>query len=194
MGSEIYSIVLILFLKQETGSGTIMGMVQMAKTLPLIALMPFAGALADRWSRKRIMVFSDMICGISMVVLSLFGLKYMLHTDVLSIGSITIDLSSLEIEIWLIVLVTTIMGAASAMFQPAIDSFIPDIVPKDRLKKANSARESSISTSILFGQTIGGYLFQVLGSPLLSLVNGVSYILSSIEESFMKIPKMEKRN
>jgi MFS family permease len=194
MGSEIYSIVLILFLKQETGSGTIMGMVQMARMLPLIALMPFAGALADRWSRKRTIVFSDLICGISMVVLSLFGLKYMLHTDVLSIGSITINLSSLEIEVWLIVLVTIIMGAASAMFQPAIDSFIPDIVPKDRLKKANSARESSIWTSMLFGQAIGGYLFQVLGAPLLFLVNGASYILSSIEESFMKIPKMEKRN
>jgi hypothetical protein len=38
--------------QQETGSGTIMGMVQMARMLPLIALMPFAGALADRWSRK----------------------------------------------------------------------------------------------------------------------------------------------
>lgn len=63
LGTELYSVVLVPYLKQITGSAAVLGVTEMLAFLPLVLLGPLAGALVDRTSRKAVIVWSDVLRG-----------------------------------------------------------------------------------------------------------------------------------
>jgi MFS family permease len=151
-----------------------MGTLSMLATLPGVLLGPIGGTLADMFSRKKIIVFSDLINGIC--VLSLVVLLFWQPENV-----------SLII-VWLFV-VTIVIGTVAAFFRPAVSASIPDLVPKEKLTGANSMNQSSLQISLFFGQGVGGVLFRILGAPVLFLIDGLTYLFSALSESLITIPQ-----
>lgn len=173
IGNQAHLIALMFWTLQATGSASLMGLLAMSAALPSVLLGPLGGAIADRHSRKGIIVIADLVRGI--VVLSLAALLF-------THGSQT------HLIVAALFVTTIISGIMGAAFSPAVGAAIPDLVPSERVQAANSLRQLSVQTSRFVGQAIGGVLFRVLGAPLLFLVDGTSFVLSAGSETFMRIP------
>lgn len=171
VGDSVYAIALGFWILQKTGSTAIMGSLMATSTLPRILISPFAGVLVDRSNRKWLLVSMDAVRGLFVVVVAIAAYLNLL-------------------QVWMVFVAGIIIGLGAAFFNPTVSSSIPDIVPTDKLIKANSAFSMITTGSGIVGNALGGVLFQILGAPLMFLINGISYIFSAITEIFIKIPKV----
>lgn len=174
VGTSLFQIAILYWLMDATGSATVMGVVSMLGALPGVILGPFGGAIADRFSRKRLIVIGDLILGVAMLSLAV---PFFLLTG------------QLELKIFWIVIVSMLVGIVQAFFRPAVTASIPSIVPLSRLNGANALTSLGMTASMSLGQAMGGVLYRVLGAPVLILANGISYLLSALSEMFITIPQ-----
>lgn len=175
VGSQGYSIAGLFWLKHATESTTLMGLLMIASTAPALFLGPIGGVIADRYSRKKIIVLCDLVNALS--VLSLSVLLFLIPGKTVMIIN------------WMIG--TSIMLSISgAFFRPAISSAIPDLVSKNNIDQANALHQSSSQVSLFIGQGLGGVLYQLLGAPVLFLVDSVTYLYASISGSCVHFPKV----
>ncbi|NKB67494.1 MAG: MFS transporter [Candidatus Latescibacteria bacterium] len=174
IGAQGFSIAMLFWIKHETGSATLMGTLMMFSQLPALLLRPVGGTLADRYSRRRIIVVSDLLKGVS--VLSLAALCFVRPQWT---GGILV---------WLCA-VAVFSAAVDSFFSPAISAAIPDLVPADKVARANSLRTISDQGGRFIGQALGGMLFRLLGAPFLFLIDGLTYLFSALSESFIAIPQ-----
>ena len=175
LGSQAYMIAMMFWLKHATGSATLMGTLMMLSMLPMVLLGPFGGTFADLHSRKKIIVVSDLVFGVS--VLSLAAVMF------------TMPEATGLIVVWLTV-VSVVSGVVSAFFHPAITAAIPSLVTTEQVPAANSINEGTHHIATLIGQGIGGVLFRILGAPVLFLIDGITFIYSAISEAFISIPQV----
>jgi len=174
LGNQAHAIAMMFWLKRATESASIMGMIMMLTMLPGVILGPIGGTFADRYSRKKIIVVCDILCGLT--VLSLAAVMF--------IAPEAVDFT----VVWIAV-VGLLLGIFSSIFRPAISASIPDLVPTDKVSAANSLGQSSAQISSLVGQGTGGILFRILGAPTLFLADGITYLVSALTESFIDIPQ-----
>ncbi len=174
IGNQLHAIAMMFWIKHATGSATLMGTIMMVSMLPGVLLGPFGGTVADRFSRRKLIIFGDLLRGL--LVLSLAGLMF--HrpqaTDLL-VG-------------WLFV-VAVGMGILGALFRPAVSAAIPDLVPRRSVAAANSLNQSGFQLTTFIGQGLGGTLFRLLGAPVLFLIDGLTYVASGVTECFIRIPQ-----
>ena len=179
LGSQAYSIAMLFWLKTISESASLLGLVMMLSSLPGLILGPIGGTVADRHSRKRIIVGADLFRGLT--VTSLAILLFWMPERTYLIAACVVAVS----------VINPILGA---FFRPAITASIPDLVPKGKVAAANSLNQSSAQISMLVGQSVGGLLFRILGAPFLFLFNGLSFLFSGLSECFISIPqKIPKR-
>jgi len=175
LGNRAYYIAMIFWLKHTVDSASTIGLIVMLSMLPSVILGPFGGTFADNYSRKKIIILSDLLCGLVVTVLALL-VFFAPHATSLII-------------IWLTVTSFT-LGTVSAVFSPAISASIPDMVPENKVAAANSFNQSSIQVSSLLGQGTGGVLFRILGAPVLFLADGLSFLVAATCSLFIKIPQV----
>ena len=176
LGNQAFSIAMMFWTMEATGSASLMGLLMTASTLPGVLLGPFGGTFADRHSRVRILIVSDMIAGIG--VLAVAAMLWWRADDVKLITGV-------------LVTVAVLLGVIRAYFLPAVSAVIPSLVHKERLAAANSLNQLSVQGSILAGQALGGVFYKILGAPVLFLIDGLSYLFSGLCASF--IPRDEVR-
>lgn len=169
IGDSLYSIALAFFVLKLTGSTALVGMIMGIVTIPRIILGPFAGTIVDRYNRKMLIVWADLIRGISIVAVS-----FLAYNDML--------------KVWMLMAVAVIDGVCATFFNPAMETVMPMVVPEDKLVKANSICGMGQSAADIIGQTIGGALYKLLGAPMIFLINGISYIFSAGTETCIKVP------
>lgn len=170
-GNTIYDIALRLWILDRTGSTALMGALMAASVLPEIFISPFAGTFIDRHDRKKILVITDVISGITVLFIGIAAITGF-------------------IQMWMVLMVGIIVGICSCFFNPTIDSSIPDIVPKSKLLKANSAFSLMSTGNDMAGYAFGSILVQILGAPITFIFNGISFLFSAVTECFIKIPKV----
>jgi MFS family permease len=172
-GDMAYRIALGFWLLAETGSTAVMGTVMGAALLPRVVLAPLAGVVVDRFDRKLVLVLSDAISGALVLAVGLLAV-----TD--------------QLEVWMVLVAGMLVGACGAFFGPASQSVLPDIVPGAGIVRANAALSTVYSGSSAVGNLVGGVVFQIIGAPLLFLLNGVSFLLSALSELFMSVPAVRR--
>lgn len=148
-------------------AGLVLGAVAIAQ---LAAGLP-AGALADRWNRKHIMLACEAaqaIAGASVVV------AIVLH--VLSIPQL--------------IAVAAVTGVSAALFQPAEDASLPNIVPDEQVEKAVAMNAARTSLAQLAGTGAGGFLFAI-GRLVPFAADMVSHALAFFALSFVRLPPRE---
>lgn len=170
-GDALYAIALNLFVLELTGSTAVMGTIMALVTVPKVLLGPFLGVMVDRADRKKLIVIGDLIRGLSILL-------------------VTAALWSGVLEIWMLMAVAVADGICSAFFNPAVESSLPDLVPDENLMRANSVYQIATTGADIFGQSMGGAIYSLLGAPVMFLMNGISYLFSAGTELFIKIPKV----
>ena len=152
IGWQIYSLARGTLSVKE--SAFMVGMVGLAQFLPLFVLSLFAGSLADRMSRGRIVVASlivETICVLGLVAVALEPEPRFTH----------------------IFAIAAIFGAARAFLSPASSALVPMLVPREDMPQAISLKSLSWQGAVIIGPWVGGLLCAV--SP--ALAYGVTAVL-----------------
>ena len=169
LGSVILRFALNLYILDITGRVDVFAMIFALTEIPGIVLAPFGGAIADRFSRKKIMVILDFVSS------SLIFLLFMLLG--LELANIVV------IAAYLVFL--TIKGN---VYHPTVMSAVPTLVSGERLVQANGIVNGVRSISFLAGPILGGMLFGFIGVQNLLAVTASIIFLSAIMEIFIRIP------
>ncbi len=174
LGSQMYFMAMMIWITDQVGSASLLGLMGMIGAIPALLFTSIGGTFADRFSRKTIIVFSDLLKGVAIL-----SLAYLFYTR---------PNSTPLIIAWLLGVVA-FSGFVQSFFMPAIAASVPELVPKDKLTKANTLGQASVQISQILGWSLSSTLYVVIGIPLLTLINGITFIFSAISETFITIPQ-----
>ena len=172
-GSAIQRVALSLYLLQLTGSAAVYGNIVALSILPYIFAAPYAGMIADTYSRKYIMIILDVLASIVMVV---FGVSLWLNVAGVKVSAI----------------VMLLLSFIATCYQPAVQACIPDIVEKQYLPKANSYISQVQAFCNIAAPVLAGVLYGFLGIGAIVVINIVSFLFSAVLECFIDLPKQAK--
>ena len=173
-GGNILGFAMILFLVDFTQSAALLGMISAVSQIPTLFLTPFAGMIADRLDKKKLIVLFDVLTAISN-----FYFLWLLVTGTYTILNITI----------LRMVKMSIMVFARTAFNAAV----PRVVEEDQLIAANGALQSIGAVGFIGGSVIGGILLGVLGIQMISFASGVLFLVSAGISMLIKIPRVKMK-
>lgn len=197
-GQRAFSLAMLFFIKETTGSASLMGLMVMLSTLPGVLLGPLGGTFVDNFSRKKIIVFGDLVNGIfvlSLGLLMLFIFHFREQAATAPTAFTFFYMNNIEpyadsaMVTWLFI-VSAAGAIIFAAFTPAVTAAVPDLVPDNKLDAANSLNQFAIFVSLFIGQGLGGILYTITGAGALFLINGFTYFFSSATESVIKVPQV----
>jgi MFS family permease len=161
VGDRVVVVALALFITMRTGSPTDLALVLAAQTLPLVALLLFGGVWADRLPRHRIMIATDLF-------------RAALH------GTLAILIFADAVEIWQLVVIEALFGAAQAFFQPAYTGLIPQTVPEALIQDAKALTESVSNLAFLLGPALATAVVLGVGAGEAFAFDAATFILSAL--------------
>ncbi len=138
----------------------------LARFLPLFFVSPFAGVWADRFDRRRILIASDVLRGVTVL------------------GFLLIRSPN---QIWLLYVLTVVQFCLSAFFTPARSAVIANIVSPDDLVTANALDAFTWSTMLAFGALLGGIITAVFGKNTAFIMDAGTFALSAVLISRVRI-------
>src|SRR5688500_17437170 len=124
------------------GSASLVTLVMVTQMLSIAVFSPLGGSLADRFDRRRLMVFADV------------------GRMVLALGFLLIDRPS---EGWVAYPLTAAIGAFTAVFEPTTHAAVPNLVDPEDLPAANVLMGSAWGTMLAVGGALGGIVAATLG-------------------------------
>ena len=142
-----------------TGSTAVTSLVLVLQTGPFFLVAPFAGALADRLDRRRLMIGADL----ARVVICV-GFLFVRDAETLWIG----------------LLCVTLLSVGAAFFEPASAAALPNLVDHHDLATANALMGSAWGTMVAVGAALGGVVAATLGNDVAFIVNGLSFLASGL--------------
>jgi MFS family permease len=154
-----------------TRSPSALGLVLVARTLPMAALMLVGGVWGDRVRRNRLMVASHLLRAASQGLLA--GL-----------------LVTGEARVWSIALLQAVHGAGTAFFRPAASGVVPQTVSPDRLQPANALMSLTQSSANVFGPALAAALLAVTAPGWVLLVDAVTFLVAAALLAGVRLPAL----
>jgi MFS family permease len=171
-GSRLTSFALGVWVFQTTGSTTSLGLVYVATIVPNVLISIPAGALADRWERRLVMLVSDTGAALSTV-------------------AIVVLLFTGNLEIWHIYLLTALNSAFSAFQMPAYSAAITMLVPKQLLGRVSGLMQLGRAGPRVIGPVTAGLLLNVIGLEGIILIDFGTFLLALFTLLMVRIPMPE---
>ena len=159
-GDWLYNVALLAFVYQRTHSAAWVALTTALRVVPVVALGPLGGVLADRFDRRRVMIASDAVraaCMLGLAAVAATGLP--------------------------VILAPLLAGLATAVASPypsCTAASTARLVPAEDLPGANAARSAVGTASIAAGPVLGAILL-LLGSPAAAFgVNAATFVVSAL--------------
>lgn len=137
--------------------------------LPMMLLLPFSGALADRFDQRRILQFTN----VSLMAIS---------------GVIALLNYFSMLELWHLLSMSVMLGTMQAIAVPANQSLLPRLVDKPDLSNAVALNAMQFNISRALGPAIGGYALATLGATGSFALNAMSFVTILIALVLIKVP------
>jgi len=157
---------LVLFL---TGSGALMGIVGALQLLPDLALGLAAGALADRWDRRRMMMWAD--AGRA-VLTAMIPVSFWLGWPTMAV----------------ILVVALPVNVLRVLSDAGFTSSVPGLVGRDNLARANGYLEATLSVPFIVGPAAAGVLVATIGPATTLAIDAASFAVSAVSLAFVRRP------
>ena len=173
LGSRVTGVALPLLVLDLTGSPARAGLAEFAYLLPIVAFTLPAGAVSDRWNRKRVMIAADAARG-------------------LAIGSLALALLAHRPAFAQILAVAFVEGSGFTFFTVAQQAALRQLVPAELLPAAAAQNQGREFGALLVGQPLGGFLFSV-GRVVPWAFDAISYLVSLTTLALIRRPLEESR-
>jgi len=141
-----------------TSSGTALGVVLGLQYLPILLIGPYGGLIADRFSKRRLMLVTQASFG-----LLAFILGVLVYTNL--------------IQLWMLYIIAFCYGLTNAFDSPARQTFVIEMVGKEKLRNALTLYVSGVNMARIIGPSIAGILIIVIGLAPCFLLNAFSYVV-----------------
>ena len=172
MGDWFDTIALYTIILNLTGSGRDVGLLLVARFVPSFLFGPLSGVVADRFSRQKIMIVTDVLRAV--VVL---GFLFVRSAD----------------QLWLVYVLTVFQLGLSTFFEPAKTAAIPSIVSDRELVPANAISSVTWSVMLTLGAAIGGLITGWFGTDVAFILDAATYLLSAALIASIRVGKRRKR-
>jgi MFS family permease len=166
LGDKIYVLAIPWLIYELPQSSLGVGRMFLVQTLPFIFISPIAGVIADRFSRKKILIISAWLQGILISLIPLFH-----YTDLL--------------QVWMIYILGFLIACSGACYSVINGSIIPQLFSKEVLIKVNSTFQFIDTSSVFFGSMVAGIFISVIGVYNLLIFNAISFIIISLAISLL---------
>lgn len=173
-GDILYSVAIGYWVYEKTNSTALMGIMSSISMFVQMFLLPISGTIIDRVNRKKVIVITDMVRGILMI-----GSGFLALFDKLSVP--------------IVLFVSLLASFCSLFFNPAIDTILIDLLDKTTLVKGQSIFSAVNSFVSLSSKAISGIFISIFGIGWIIIINGLSFVLSSLSETLIKLDKREKQ-
>ncbi|MGE3270561.1 MAG: MFS transporter [Chloroflexota bacterium] len=156
-GSWMQSIAQAWLILRLTDSPLALGTLTMLQALPVLLLGLFGGVIADRFPKRKLLLFTQTTMCAQAVALGILT-----YTD--------------QIQIWQLYLLALSLGTLNALDNPTRQTLVSELVPGDDLPNAVALNSLSFNTSRLVGPAIGGVTIAVVGVAGCFLLNALSFL------------------
>ena len=174
MGTWMQQVAVIWLVYRMTNSTLLLGVVAFASQIPAFILTPFAGVIADRWDRYRILLTTQVLATAQAFILMILFM-------------------SGAIAVWQVIALSIFLGLVSAFEIPARHAFVFELVEnKKDLGNAIALNSSIFNVARLVGPCIAGIVIASSNEGICFLLNGISYFAVIISLVLMKIAKRKK--
>lgn len=139
--------------------------------LPMLLLAPWAGLLADRVPKRKLMVGAQVFAGSTALVLGLLAIT----------GTA---------QLWHAYVLAGLFGCAAALEAPARQTFVAEMVPEDKLSNAVGLNSASFHLGRLIGPALAGLLIAAFGTGPVFLINAATYGATILALSRMRVREL----
>jgi len=140
-----------------TRSGTDVGLITAAQTLPVLLFGPIGGTIADRFGKYRILLWTQTLAGVQAAVLAALAL-------------------SGHLQLWELFVMALSLGFVNMIDNPTRQTFIVEMVGRDQLVNAVTLNSVMVNVARVIGPAVAGILIASVGSGWCFLINAVSFV------------------
>ena len=167
-GDWLYSVALVVFVLDATGSAVWVAAIELAHLVPWVVVAPFAGLLADRVDRRHVLVAGDLVQLVAMLVLA----------GVAAAGGGPVPA----------LIVAAVASTTAVVANPSLQASIPALIDERGLASVNALMSAIMNVAIIVGPAVGGVLL-ILGSPAAAFgLNAVTFGVSAACFAVIRTP------
>lgn len=169
LGDRMVAVALAFAVLELGGSASDVGLVLACRTLPLVGCLLIGGVVADRTSRRAVMVVADLV-------------------RLVSHGALAALLIAGAAEVCIVALLAGVTGAATGFFNPASTGLLPAIVAPERLQQANGLRATAMAAGEIVGPVVAGVLVASAGAGWAIGVDAATFGISAAFLARLRLP------
>jgi MFS family permease len=174
LGDRMVNIALAFAVLHLGGSASDVGIVLAARTLPLVASLLIGGVVADRTSRRTVMVAADV-------------------SRLATQGALAALLIAGEPAIAVVAVLSGLSGLATGFFEPASTGLMPAVVAPERLQQANGLRAAAMAGGEIAGPVLAGVLVAAAGAGYALAVDAATFGISALLLAGLRLPARVRR-
>ena len=168
LGEWFSTVALFVLIYDLTGSQLGIGLLFVLRMFSLALPQVFTGMLADRFSRKGLMMGANLLSAVAVLTL------------------LAVDEPG---EVWLVYVVSSVLMMLHAVFVPAENAAIPNITTENQLLTANALNSGTWSAALVLGASVGGFVVSLWGVEVAFVLNAVSFLWAAMFYATMTIPQ-----
>jgi MFS family permease len=174
VGSGLTSFALGVWVFDRTGSPTLFALIGLFAVLPKVIFSPIAGALVDRFDRRKVMILADAGAGLSTLFIALL-------------------LFSGRLELWHIYLSAAVSSLCGAFQWPAYTATVAQLVPQRQLGRANGMNQFGRAAAEIFSPLLAGVLVLSIHLEGVILIDVATFIFAMLTLSVVRFPRLESK-
>jgi MFS family permease len=160
VGSWAYVVALIAFVYDQTGSAGWVAAVSICRLAPMFIFSTYAGVLAERFERTRVVLASDLsalVCMLGLVVVAL-----------------------VEAPVWVAIAFAAVTSVATIMEEPAVAALVPQVVGEDDLAAANGLFGVIANLNVIVGPAVGATVLALTSAAGTFAVNAGTFAVAAV--------------
>lgn len=169
-GSAMTQFGLSIWIWEKTGNATPFSIITTAFFIPSLIFSPIAGALIDRWPRKRSLILPDVAAGLVTITMLIL-------------------LSINKLDLWFIYVASFIEGLFNAFQWPAYSVTISVMLKKEEYGKANGLFQMTDYAPMILAPLVAGFLLSIIGLKGIMSIDIATFILAVIAVLWVIIPE-----